>query len=331
MRALVTGGAGFLGRWLSERLLAEGHEVRALDLPSPGLEDLRRQGVETVAGDVRDADAVKRAVEGAEVVFHAAALAAPVGKRSEFWAINVTGTEIVIAACQGAGVRRLVQVSSPSAVFDGSDHIMADESLPYPKHFLSLYCETKAASEQRALAANGPELETVAIRPHAMWGPRDRHLLPRIIRRARAGRLFQIGNGRNLVSPLYVENAVDGLLLAGRAPAAAGKVYFLTDAEPVVLWEFVRRVLRELKLPGPRGAVPYPVAYWLGALAEAAWALFPGRGEPVLTRYSAAEVARTHTYSIERARRELGYEPRVSGEEGLRRVLSWFEEHGLPA
>jgi len=330
MKAIVTGGAGFLGKHLVERLVKDGHSVRALDLPSAELDELKKIGVETIPGDIRDAGLVARVCRGMDFVFHIAALASPWGPRELFWEINVGGTDNVIQAGKKAGVRRLVFVSSPSAIFDGKDHFDADESLPYPTRFLSHYSETKAISEQRLLSANSPDLETVAIRPHAIWGPRDRHLLPRVIARAKSGRLFQIGDGANQVSTLYVENAVDALLLAAEAKPAPGKVYFIVNDEPVRLWDFIRRILRELDLPGPRGTLPYPVAYSLAMAYEAIWKTFRLKGEPNLTRYTAAELARNHTYSIARARQDLGFKPRFSLEQGFSRTLAWIKEKGIP-
>jgi nucleoside-diphosphate-sugar epimerase len=330
MKTMVTGGTGFLAGHLIDRLLNDGHEVRTLDLPESGVEKLGKSGVEVVECDLRDPEAVTRACRGMEVVFHVAALAAPFGPRELFWGINVIGTENVITGCRAGGVKRLVHVSSPSSVFDGTDHVDADESLPYPKKFISHYCETKAVSEQRALAANGPDLETVAIRPHAIWGPRDRNLLPRIISRAKAGRMFQIGDGTNIISTLYVKNGVDALMLASGAEAAPGKVYFITNDEPVRVWDFIKRILDHLDLPGPRGTLPYPAAYALGAAMEAAWTFLRLKGEPTLTRYTVAELAKNHSYSIARARKDLGYEPKVGVEQGLEKTFAWIDENGIP-
>ena len=330
MRAIVSGGAGFLGRHLVERLMKDGHDVRILDLPSAhALDDLHKSGVEVIRGDMRDAELVDKACKDMDVVFHVAALASPWGPRELFWSINVTGTDNFINACRKAGVRRLVHVSSPSAVFDGSDHVLADESLPYPTRFYNYYCETKAVSEQHALAANGPELETVVIRPHVIWGPRDQHLLPRIISRAKAGRLFEVGDGKNRISTLYVENAVDALLLAYASQNATGKAYFITNDQPVLLWDFLKRILDGLGLPGPRGRLPYPVAYSIAASYEAVWKIFRLQGEPLITRYTVAELAKNHSYSIERAKKDLGYKPRISVEEGLSKVFTWVKEHGI--
>ncbi len=327
MQALVTGGAGFLGRHLIERLLEQGHTVKTIDLPGPVLEELQDLGVDATSGDIRDADLIERLCRGMDIVFHPAALAAAWGSRELFWSINVTGTGNVISACKKAGVKRLVHVSSPSSVFDGTDHVMADESLPYPTRFISLYCETKAVSEQHALAASGPDLEIVAIRPHAMWGPGDRHLLPRVISRAKAGRLFQIGAGKNVISTLFIDNAVDALLLAAESEQAVGKVYFITNDQPVNLWDFVRQVLLRLDLPGPRGTIPFPVAYAIGAAYEAGWTVLRRKDEPMLTRYAVAELAKNHSYSIERAKADLGYKPRVSVEQGLERTIKWLTEN----
>ncbi|HUT52414.1 MAG TPA: NAD-dependent epimerase/dehydratase family protein [bacterium] len=327
MKAMVTGGTGFLAGHLIDKLQGAGHAVRTLDLANAPTAELAKRGVEVKAGDLRDAEAVAVACAGMDTVFHVAALAAPFGPRKLFWGINVTGTDNVISGCKAAGVKRLVHVSSPSAVFDGTDHVNADESLPYPKKFMSHYCETKAISEQHALAANGPDLETVALRPHAIWGPRDKNLWPRIISRARAGKMVQVGDGLNEITGLYVENGADALILAAKAPAekAAGKVYFINDGVPVKLWEFVRRVLSALNIPGPKRQISYRTAYVMGAIQEFLWSALHLKGEPTITRYTASELARHHTYSIARARSDLGYNPRIGLEEGLEKTIAWFK------
>jgi nucleoside-diphosphate-sugar epimerase len=328
MKAMVTGGAGFLAGHLIDKLLEAGQTVRTLDLASAPTAELARRGVEVVKGDLRDAEAVARSCAGMDTVFHVAALAAPFGPRELFWGINVTGTDNVIAGCKKAGVKRLVHVSSPSAVFDGADHVNADESLPYPKKFLSHYCETKAVSEQRALAANGPALVTVALRPHAIWGPRDHNLWPRIIERARAGKMVQVGDGKNEITGLYVENGADALMLASQAPAekVAGKVYFINDGVAVNLWDFIRRVLLALDIPGPKRQISYRTAYALGAVQEFLWSALHLQGEPTITRYTASELAKSHTYVIARARADLGYNPRIGLEQGLEKTIAWFKE-----
>jgi len=235
MRAMVAGGGGFLAGHLIAKLVEAGHVVRAVELPGRDVDHLRQLGVETIAGDLCDPAVAARACQGMDVVFNSAALLAPVGPWQRFWSINVDLVDNLMAGCRVAGVRRFVQVSSPSAVFEGADHVDAGETLPYPKKFLNYYSATKAESERRVLAANGPDLEAVALRPHAIWGPGDRTLFPRIIERARAGRLVQVGDGTNVISTLYVENGADALMLAATAEKAAGNVYFITDRDSVNL------------------------------------------------------------------------------------------------
>jgi nucleoside-diphosphate-sugar epimerase len=271
-----------------------------------------------VEADLRDHAAVMRACIGVDAVCHAGALSSPWGKRRDFVAINVGGTRSVIAGCRAAGVRRLVYVSSPSVVFDGRDHYDVTESVAYPRRFASVYSETKKLGEDLVREATG--LETVIVRPKALFGPGDRALLPRIVSAARAGRLPQIGNGRNLVDLTYVENVADALLLALEAPVAAGNTYTITNDEHVPLWPAIRAILQRLQIPYAPRRVP------LGVALLAAWSMelrarITGH-EPLLTRYTAAILARTQTYDIAAARRDLGYVPRVSIVDGIERTLA---------
>ena len=323
MKTLVTGGGGFLAGHLIDELLAAGHAVRAVELPGRTGGHLATQDAEVIEGDLRDPAVARRTCEGRDVVFHPAALCASIGPWRDFWATNVELTDHVIAGCREAGVRRLVHVSTASAVFDGTDHVDADETLPYPRRHLNHYSATKAESERRVLAANGTGLETVVLRPHVIWGPRDRTLLPRLIERARTGRVLQVGAGTNVVSTLYAENGAQALLLAATAERAPGQVYFVCDEGSINLWDFIRRILEALGLPPVRGRTPYRLAYGIGAAQEAVWSVFHLGGEPTVTRYTAAELARSHSYSIDRARSDLGYEPRVTRDEGLERFYEW--------
>src|SRR5438105_1104494 len=212
MRALVTGGGGFLGGAIVRLLRDRGDDVRSFSRQCyPALDGL---DVEQIQGDVADAAAVDRAVAGCDVVFHVAAKAGVWGPTDEYYRANVVGTENVITACRKHGVRRLVFTSSPSVVTTGHDIAGGDESLPYPKHYLADYPRTKAAAERLVLAANGPNLATVALRPHIIWGPGDNHLIPRLIEGARAGKLRQVGDGTNRTDVTYVENAATAHLLA---------------------------------------------------------------------------------------------------------------------
>lgn len=328
MKALVTGGGGFLGRCIVEQLFAAGHSVSVLGRSE--YPDLAARGARCVRADVTEPEAVRRAAEGQEVVFHAAAKAGYWGAPEEFARVNVRGTESVIAACVKAGVPRLVYTSSPSVVFDGRPHEDAANTLAYPDRYECAYPETKARAERLVLAANGQGLATVALRPHLIYGPRDPHLLPRLLERARRRRLAIVGDGRNAVSLTYVENAAAAHLQAASrlAPGAAcaGQAYFVNDAEPVRLWEWLGRLLERLGLPPVGRRVPLGLARATGALLEAAWKVLKLQGEPPMTRFVASQLALSHWYSLRPARDDFGYAPPVAAAEAFERTVGWWRE-----
>lgn len=324
MKALVTGGGGFLGGAVVRALVARGDRVTTLargDHP-----DLAALGVDHRRADLADADAVRRACEGQDVVFHVAARTGVWGPRADYAPTNVDGTANVLAGVRATGVPRLVYTSSPSVVFDGHDHLDADNTLPYPARHLAWYPATKAEAERAVLAAAGPALATVALRPHLIYGPGDPSLLPRVLARHRAGRLRRVGPGDNLVSLTYVDNAAAAHLQAADAltPGVpwSGRAFFVNDAEPVRLWDWLDDLFRRLGLPPCDRSVPYPVAAAGGAVAEAAWWLFGLAGEPPMTRFVAAQLASSHTYSLAPAREAFGYAPPVDAETALARTAA---------
>lgn len=329
MKALVTGGGGFLGGAVVRLLRERGDQVASFSRGE--YPELARLGVVQYRGDLADREALLRAAEGCDLLFHVAARAGIWGSYEEFHRANVIGTENVLAACREQGITRLVHTSSPSVVFDGRDVEGGNESLPYPKSFHAPYPRTKAQAERLVLAANGPKLATVALRPHLIWGEGDNHLVPRILAKGRAGRLRRIGSRPCLVDTVHVDNAARAHLLAADrlSPGSpiAGKAYFITNGEPLPLWEMVDRILAAGGLPPVEQSIPPWLAYAAGALCERLWGLFRLAGEPPMTRFVARELATAHWFDISAARRDLGYEPQVSIAEGLERLRVWLSRN----
>jgi nucleoside-diphosphate-sugar epimerase len=320
--ALVTGAGGFLGLYICEQLVARGERVRAFCRGSyPTLDAL---DVETVRGDLRDREAVIAACEGVDVVYHAGGGAGIWGPWEHYYQTNTCGTQYVIAGCQLHEVGRLVYTSSPSVTFDGSPQEKVDESAPYPNHWLCHYPHSKALAEQQVLAANDEHLATCSLRPHLIWGPRDGHLVPRLVERARRGQLRRVGDGRNLVDMIYVENAAAAHLAAAGAlsPGSppAGKAYFLSQGEPVNCWDWINEILALAGLPAVEKSISLVAAQRVGAVLEAAHRLLRLRGEPRMTRFLAAQLGTSHYFNIAAARRDFGYAPQISTEEGMQRM-----------
>lgn len=313
-KVLVTGGGGFLGRAIVAQCQAQGDEVRVLGRNR--YPDLEAKGVEGHVGDVSDAEAVRRACAGRDVVYHTAALAGVWGPTRAYVLTNVEGTRNVVEGCKAAGVPRLVYTSTPSVVAspDGTSHEGADESLPYPTKFLADYPRTKVPAERLVLGANGPALRTVALRPHLIFGPGDPHLIPRVLARAKAGRLRIVGDGTVKVDVTFVDNAARAHLQAARAleregSPAAGKAYFLSQGEPIVLWPWLNEVLKNLGAPPVTKHISFAAAYRLGAVLEGVWTVLRLGGEPPMTRFVATMLGTSHWFDISAARRDLGYDP----------------------
>ena len=323
MNALVTGAGGFLGLYIVEQLVARGDNVRALCRGSyPELDAL---GVETVRGDLRDRDVTVDACRGIDVVFHAAGVAGLGGPWKHYYQINTLGTRHVVEGCRTHGVGRLVYTSSPSVTFDGSDQRGVDESAPYPRKWLCHYPHSKALAEQHVLQANAEaELLTCSLRPHLIWGPRDRHLIPRLLARARAGRLRRVGDGTNRVDMIYVQNAAVAHLQAADAlvpgSVTAGRAYFISQGQPVNCWGWIDEILALAGLPPVGKSISLPAAWKLGTAFETVWSLLRLKSDPPMTRFLAAQLATSHWFDVTRAREDFGYHPKISTAEGMRRL-----------
>jgi nucleoside-diphosphate-sugar epimerase len=321
MKVLVTGGGGFLGGSIVKRLVKRGDTVVSYSRTSYVWH--KDFGVESATGDLSDVMVLSNAMQGCDAVIHVAAKAGFWGPPAEYFQANLAGTEAVLNACRKAGVKKLVYTSTPSVVHGGGDLNGVDESMPYPAHHESAYSASKAAAEKVVLSANGAEISTVALRPHLIWGPGDPHLLPRLVAKAKAGRLRKIGDGKNLVDTVFVENAALAHILAvdKLCPEAqiAGKAYFIAQGEPRPLWETIERLIVASGGPKlPEKFVPKSVAMAMGGACELTWRFLRLKGEPPMTRFVASQLATSHWFNLGRAKADLGYQPELSFVQGLK-------------
>jgi nucleoside-diphosphate-sugar epimerase len=314
--AFVTGGSGFIGGALIERLRAEGWEVRGLARSDSAADKVRSHGALPVSGDLEDEVMLRNAASGADVAFHAAAKVEDWGDPKEFDRINVRGTAKVVQACREAGVRRLVHVGTEAALMAGKPLVNVDEDAPLRPDSPALYPSSKAKAEQVVRDANGNGLETVVIRPRFVWGRGDLTLLPALVELVRSGRFRWVGGGDHLTATTHVDNTVEGLWL-GATKAPPGSVYFVTDGEPVVFREFVSRLLETQGVEPPTGTVPAGMAGAGAFVSEKLWRLLRRSGQPPVTRFAVWVSSQECTIDIGRAERELGYRPIKSREDGL--------------
>ena len=330
MKMLVTGGAGFLGKAIVQRLLKQGHDVKSLCRGH--YPELEAMGVEVFRGDLADEATVGSAAQGCDRIYHVAAKAGVWGSYDDFYKPNVVGTQNILKACKQHGITKLIYTSTPSVIHAGGDVEGIDESAPYPDHFETHYPATKAMAEKMVLAANGHELQTVALRPHLIWGPDDNHLVPRIVDRGQRGKLKLVGGGLKLIDSVYIDNAADAHILAGDKlgpdAACAGKAYFITQGAPIPSKELINGILHAAGLGPVQRSVHPKMAYGVGAMLEGVYNLFGIKSEPLMTRFVAKQLATAHWYDISAAKEDLGYNPSIDTDEGLRRLSTWFKEQG---
>jgi len=317
-RVLVTGASGMLGGATARALLAAGHDVRTFQRRPSGV-----PGAQDVRGDLTDPAAVDAAVAGCDAVVHLAAKVTITGPEAEFRRVNVDGTRTLLDAARAAGVRRFVQVSSPSVAHVGRSLVGAPAGPAEPARARDPYARTKAAAELLALDTDAPGFRVLAVRPHIVWGPGDTQLVGRIVDRARAGRLPVLGTGAALIDTTYVDNAADALAAAVVAPDdACGAAYVVSNGEPRPVVELLRDICRACGAPEPWRRVPAPVVRAAGAVLDAAWARLPLPGEPPITRFVAEQLSTAHWFDQRRTREALRWVPRVSLDEGIARLAA---------
>ena len=329
MRILVTGGGGFLGSAICSMLVKRGDQVQSISRQAyPGLETM---GISQFRGDLVDKGKIYSAAQGCDAIIHTAAKAGIWGDYSSYYQANVLGTQNIIEVCRELRITKLVYTSSPSVVFSGGDMEGVNESAPYPKRYLTAYPKTKAIAEQMVLNANDENLATVSLRPHLIWGPGDNHLVPRILARAKAGKLRKIGSRDVLVDSVYIDNAASAHILAldrlNFNSPCSGKAYFISNGEPWKLWDLVNEIILAGKGNVVNKTVSVSLAYFMGWLFEIIYTISRKHAEPPMTRFLAKELSTSHWFDISNARNDLGYVPIITIREGLDRLKTALSNH----
>ncbi|MDH4020866.1 MAG: NAD-dependent epimerase/dehydratase family protein [Xanthomonadales bacterium] len=326
MKVLVTGGGGFLGSVICRQLLARGDEIIAYQRSAA--DALEKQGAKVIRGDITDVELLNSASKGVDAIIHTAAKAGLSLNYEDFFGPNVTGTENVLNACRNNGITKLVFTSSPSVTHSDGDIEGGNESLPYPDTYNSPYPETKALSEKMVMAANCMDLATVSLRPHLIWGPGDNHLLPKLLERARHGKL-KLPGPHKLIDTVYIENAAKAHLLALDKLATdpetiGGKTYFISNDEPLSQSDIIGGLLKAVGFEVDIQGISPVLAKAAGTVLETGWKLFGLKSEPPLTRWSAEHLSTAHWYDISAAKRDLAYTAEISIAEGLEILAEEF-------
>jgi nucleoside-diphosphate-sugar epimerase len=327
MKVLVTGGTGFLGKQLALRLKTLGYDVSVLGRNRVIGEQLQAEGLRFLQTDLKDTRATVEVCQGQDYVFHCGALSSPWGKYQDFYNANVLGTRNIIQGCQSYNVRRLIHISTTSVYFDFSHRLNISENAPLPVKSVNAYAETKRLAEEEINRAYQCGLPAIAIRPRAIFGPGDTAILPRLIKASDRTGIPLINEGKACLDITYVDNVVDALLLCQNAPdTLLGKTFNISNGEPLDLGTLLETLSKKLGYPFKLKQIPYSTAYWAAAAMELMSNTLLFGKEPLLTRYTVGLLAFSQTLDITAARKELGYQPRVSIEEGLTKFTSWWKE-----
>ena len=324
MKVLVTGGTGFLGKALALKLRSAGHQVHTIARRDAS--ELREKGIEHHRIDLSgDLDSLKNILTGVEAIFHTAAKVGMWGKYKDFYSVNYLGTKKLLDLAKKSGSKYFIYTSSPSVIANGQNLVNVDESQPYPNHYSANYPKTKAMAERLVLSETSDSFYTCSLRPHLIWGPGDTNLIPTIIERARSGKLVQIGRGDNKVDITYIDDCVKAHLCALQAlkdtPAARGEAYFISQDEPVILWEWVNQVLKANDIPEIKRKLPSALGLCIASMAEFLNKITFSKGEPVLTKFLVEEMSTDHYFDISKAKNLLKFTPDFSVEEGMSRTF----------
>ncbi|PKG81705.1 3-beta hydroxysteroid dehydrogenase [Colwellia sp. 75C3] len=359
----VTGAGGFLGKAICRLLRLA--DIKVTGFARGSYPELTKMGVNMEQGDITDFVRLKEAMQPCDLVFHVAAKAGVWGSKDDYFKPNVQGAQNIIRACEELAISRLVYTSTPSVTFAGVDEAGIDESQPYATNFLNFYGESKALAEQQILAASAhsiqnslqsdsqdpqqdPQqgsqpgsqlvkspvtlLKTVALRPHLIWGPNDPHLVPRVLERARAGRLKLVGKEDKLVDTIFVDNAAYAHILAAIELSKAnsqciGKAYFISNDQPITMAAMLNNILHCVDLPPVTKRVPSSVAYAAGATLEWFYKILNKKQEPIMTRFVAKQLSTSHYFDISAAKKDFGYTPLISIDEGMKLLKQSLVSH----
>ncbi len=323
MNILVTGATGFLGFHICEILIEQGHKVYNFSRShSDELEDI---GVTTRKGDLQVIDSINSALDGIDAIFNVASKVGMWGKWEDFYNINYIGTKNLVDLAIKKNIKYFIHTSTPSVVFGKEPIVNGDEHCPYPEEYISLYAKSKSLGEKYALSKACEGFKVCSIRPHLIYGQRDKNIIPRLIQARTDKKLKIIGNGDNIVDVIHVTNAahahIDAFNELRQDAKNNGKAYFIGQESPVKLWDFINKILKKKNLPPVKTKISLRLSYMIGYLIEIFLKTFRIYNiHPPMTRFVALQLGTSHYFSHENAKRDFGYHVRLSLEDSLEQI-----------
>jgi nucleoside-diphosphate-sugar epimerase len=321
---LVTGATGFIGGHVARAAVDRGHRVSTIARPASDTKELESAGVTIIRGDLLDRSSVDKALDGADIIVHCAGKVGDRGTLEEYRPINVEALQSLLEACKNRPISRFIHMSS-LGVYEARHHYGTDESEPLPDSHMDAYTTTKVEADRLVFGAHqSAGLPAVVLRPGFVYGPHDRSVLPRLLKRLRENRFNYLGGDQRVLNCIYIGNLVDAVFPAAERPEAIGQAYNLTDGERITKERFINAIADALEIERPKQKLPR----WLAALASR----FLRRqikkagmtGKPWITPAQYKFLQLNLDFSIEKAKRELGYHPRFSFDEGMRQTMDWY-------